>query len=475
MTRTRSMASIKDVPASLSSSIEIDFISSDSSEAESFDPSPSTKKCPSAAKKKESKKASPAFLETFSDDDSLKFWGPKHKIMFVAFSERPIVPGRVINLEQLEASHSAISSFFRAQKLSLLLRLCGLEFFEEPVHLFCASLRISADSGEWETVVLGNRIVLNDSLFKDVFGFEFSGVIPFMHGNLWPDNFEISLEDAKLLVSDTGADLTNFGSRSLGFENRILAHIVATTLIPRKGSQSNISNRDHGICSDVQQRADAPKATRISADSASKEADLIKVRLDGLETHMQVLQDTLGKVLQLHKDSNIDVGKLRLEVEGLKKEAICSVNTILKEVNSIKTGADLAHNELDVTVHTSYSNFFKIDERFYDNFCRNEINAVPQTQTNLVNQGEITAQEIWEYATSPQKVDLLWILNQSDIHPQEIKKENQTIKGSRINHSRWQNKSTPIKSLITENQSQDEEENRTNKGRKFIHSRRQRK
>lgn len=81
-------------------------------------------------------------------------------------------------------------------------------------------------------------------MFKDVFGSEFSGDIPFMHGNLWPDNFEISLEDAKLFVSDTGTDLTNFGPLSLGFENRILANIVATTLIPRKGSLSNISNRD---------------------------------------------------------------------------------------------------------------------------------------------------------------------------------------------------------------------------------------
>src|SRR5688572_5746731 len=36
----------------------------------------------------------------------------------------------------------------------------------------------------------------------------------------------------------------NFGPLSLCFENRILAQIVATTLIPRKGSLSNISTRD---------------------------------------------------------------------------------------------------------------------------------------------------------------------------------------------------------------------------------------
>ncbi|KAG5619627.1 hypothetical protein H5410_004845 [Solanum commersonii] len=414
------MAFLKNASTSPSSSFEINLLSSDSSEAKSVDPSSSTKKRPSAAKKKVSKKARFALPDSLTDAESLRFWGLEHKIYFVSFSKRPIVPGRVVNLEQLEASHCAVSTFFRAQKLSLLLRLCGLEFYEEHVRLFYANLRVSTDSGEWETLVLGNRIVLNDSLFKNVFGSDFSGDIPLL---AWQSN-------------------------------RILAHIVAITLIPQKGSLSNISNRvvyvvycllkkhrinwallfheymvesledtnsffslPYGLLisriivdslvdlspfrpslidatydtrtfsiigyvlinnkwykkESVQQRADAPKFTRISVDSTAlllKETDLIKV-----------LQDTLGKVLQLHKDSSTDVGKLRLE-------AIRSVNTILKEVNSIKTGADSVHNELDVTVHTSYSNFSKNVERTYDSFCRNVINTLKYLHGRGRNQGK---------------------------------------------------------------------------------------
>ncbi|KAH0670729.1 hypothetical protein KY290_026127 [Solanum tuberosum] len=74
--------------------------------------------------------------------------------------------------------------------------------------------------------------------------------------------------------------------------------------------------------------------------------------------------------------SSTDVGKLRLEVEGLKKEVIRSVNTILKEVNSIKSGVDSAYNKLAVTVHTSYSNFSKNVERTYNTFCRNVFNTL---------------------------------------------------------------------------------------------------
>lgn len=63
----------------------------------------------------------------------------------------------------------------------------------------------------------------------------------------------------------------------------------------------------------VQSKAETPRVTRISADSTTllfKEDENIKVRVDGLKSHMQVLQDIVGKVLQLHKDSSINIGKL---------------------------------------------------------------------------------------------------------------------------------------------------------------------
>jgi len=121
--------------------------------------------------------------------------------------------------------------------------LCGLELFEEVVRLFYANLHISPDSGELEILVLGNRIIINDLLFEDIFGTKFSGVIPYMNGT-WPDGFEVSLEGAKSAVAEPDSHIFDFGPLSLCFENRILAHIVATTLIPRKGSLSNISTRD---------------------------------------------------------------------------------------------------------------------------------------------------------------------------------------------------------------------------------------
>lgn len=63
------------------------------------------------------------------------------------------MPGRVVNLEQLEDSHCPVSTFLRAQKLSLLLRLCGLECYEESVRMFYANLHFSEDGEDLETLI----------------------------------------------------------------------------------------------------------------------------------------------------------------------------------------------------------------------------------------------------------------------------------------------------------------------------------
>ncbi|KAG5611022.1 hypothetical protein H5410_022303 [Solanum commersonii] len=152
--------------------------------------------------------------------------------MYDSFKIQPIVYGRAINLNKLRDSQCPVSSFLKAQKLSLLFSLCGLEFFEKVVRLFHASLRISTNSGEAETLVMGYRIIINELLFEDVFGTKFSA---------WPDDFEVSLEGAKRVVAKPDSDLFDFGTLSLCFEHCLLAHIVATTLISRKGSLSSIS------------------------------------------------------------------------------------------------------------------------------------------------------------------------------------------------------------------------------------------
>ena len=58
------------------------------------------------------------------------------------------------------------------------------------------------------------------------------------------DDFEVSLDGEKRVVVEPDTHISEFGSLYQCFDNNILAHIPAITLIPKKGSFSNISTRD---------------------------------------------------------------------------------------------------------------------------------------------------------------------------------------------------------------------------------------
>lgn len=84
--------------------------------------------------------------------------------------------------------------------------------------MFYANLRISKDSRELETLVLGIRIILNDILFEKVFDNKFSSVVPFMNRTL-PEDFEVSCKEAKTVVVEPEVNFSNLGPLSLCFKH----------------------------------------------------------------------------------------------------------------------------------------------------------------------------------------------------------------------------------------------------------------
>lgn len=74
-----------------------------------------------------------------------------------------MVLGRIVNLEQLEDSHYKVSSFLWAQKLSLLLRLCRVEYSEEAVQMFYGNLHCSGKGDDLETLILGGTYYYQQS------------------------------------------------------------------------------------------------------------------------------------------------------------------------------------------------------------------------------------------------------------------------------------------------------------------------
>ena len=65
----------------------------------------------------------------------------------------------------------------KSLKNVFLFYLCSLEIFDEVFHLLYVNLRNSPNSGELELFLLGKLFIINENLFKDVFGTKFSRVI----------------------------------------------------------------------------------------------------------------------------------------------------------------------------------------------------------------------------------------------------------------------------------------------------------
>lgn len=82
----------------------------------------------------------------------------------------------------------------------------------------------------------------------------------------------------------------------------------------------------------VKVKIEAPKLTKISADSAvlTKEVDKIKASLLSLTNFVQDIHETLANILRIGKDSSTDLGKLQIEVKDLKKEGVRSLNKLIK-------------------------------------------------------------------------------------------------------------------------------------------------
>ncbi|KAG5595927.1 hypothetical protein H5410_037159 [Solanum commersonii] len=330
------------------------------------------------------------------------------------------------NLSPLKDSQCAVSSFLKAQKLSLLFSLCGLKFFEEVVRLFYANLCISSDNGEAEILIMGNHIIINELLFEDVFGTKFSSVIPYMN-ETWPDDFAVSLE-AITLIPRKGS-LSSISTRDvfvlycllkkyrINWEvwfkeymlesvedpnasanlpygllvSRILVnHLVDLSMFTHVVINATYDSRTFSSMGyaqvenkwvkkdSVKARVEGVKPIKISADSAAllmQDNDELKTRILEVEHGLETLHDAVEMVFRLQKDTSSDVGKLHIAMIGIKHEGISTVNKLIQQAGSLKSGVSSSNNELVVSVQTSYSSISKSVERSYNFYCVKIINT----------------------------------------------------------------------------------------------------
>ncbi|KAH0635904.1 hypothetical protein KY289_035819 [Solanum tuberosum] len=116
--------------------------------------------------------------------------------------------------------------------------------YEPLIRLFYANLR-SPKAGELESLVLGKRIFIDRKKFDSMLGISCSGIMA-SSKNCWPSDCDVSFDQAKreIALDPSKPFPSHLGPKDLPFESRVIAHIVATTLLPRAGSHSTLTQRD---------------------------------------------------------------------------------------------------------------------------------------------------------------------------------------------------------------------------------------
>lgn len=135
-------------------------------------------------------------------------------------------------------------------------------------------------------------------------------------------------------------------------------------------------------------KVEALKTTSVPTDLVArliKEVDEIKSNLSSLNYNLHSVQEILKKILQLSKDTSTKVGKLHLDVYRLKKEGVCTVNRLIKQVDSMNNGVNSCNNDLAISIQTSYTSLSKNIEHSYGSFSRNVLNTFRSPLTDVLS------------------------------------------------------------------------------------------
>ncbi|KAF3630249.1 hypothetical protein FXO37_28537 [Capsicum annuum] len=219
--------------------------------------------------------------------------------------------------------------------------------------------------------------------------------------NNWPENFEMGFEEAIKFLSDPDSISTNIGPLLLFFKFFIMAHIIATTLILRKGSLSNITCCDdfvmywlvkkikingstwvHKYILKSTRKVNAfsslpyrllitwillfysidlsgypPVEVAATYDSGTfismeyvLELEELKQRFKVAEKGIMQLQESTSKLLDLKKSMSSNISVVPLGLNGLKQEGVKLFSRVPSCMDSLKSQVSPLNDDMDVFV-----------------------------------------------------------------------------------------------------------------------------
>ncbi|KAH0636150.1 hypothetical protein KY285_035895 [Solanum tuberosum] len=176
-------------------------------------------------------------------DKKVDFWSASHEVLFHSLKDKTLVHGRVVDLDILSSLDYHIKNLFEFQGWANIFSV-PMVVYEPLIRLFYANLR-SPKAGKLESLVLGKHIFIDCKKFDSIFGISCFGIMAPLK-NCWPFDCDVSYDQAKREIAPDPSKLipSHLGPKDLPFESRVIAHIVATTLLSRAGSHSTLTQCD---------------------------------------------------------------------------------------------------------------------------------------------------------------------------------------------------------------------------------------
>lgn len=97
-----------------------------------------------------------------------------------------------------------------------------------------------------------------------------------------------------------------------------------------------------------------------------KELEELKDCMKTIEEGVVLLQELTSQFLQLGKDTNFDLTKVRLTIYGFNQEGTKLFFKVFSHLDSFKAKAIFSNNDLAIFVQNSYSLFSKNVEKSYE-------------------------------------------------------------------------------------------------------------
>ncbi|KAK4731377.1 hypothetical protein R3W88_024365 [Solanum pinnatisectum] len=163
-------------------------------------------------------------------DKKVDFWSASHEVLFHSLKDKNLVHGRVVDLDILSSLDFHIKNLFEFQGWANIFSV-PMIVYEPLIRLFFANL-CSPKAGELESLVLGKRIFINCKKIDSIFGISCSRIMA-PPKNCWPFDCDVSYDQAKreIALDPSKVIPSHLGPKDLPFESRVIAHIVATTLL----------------------------------------------------------------------------------------------------------------------------------------------------------------------------------------------------------------------------------------------------